>query len=164
MNTLFVICGPAGAGKSTYGKRLAKELSVAFLDSDTVTEPVVRSGMKLGGLDPDDRDSAVYRKNFRDPVYECLYQVAAENLSHLSVVMVGPFTREIQNLGWPDELRKRFNCKVEFHFVSCDDEVRRERIKLRGNPRDSLKLKEWGAYLSSSSSAPPVFDHLIVSA
>ena len=73
MGDLWIICGPAGAGKSTYGKKLADEKGACLLDSDTVTEPVVRAGMVLGGLDPDDRDSQDYRAAFRDPVYDCLF-------------------------------------------------------------------------------------------
>ena len=46
-------------------------------------------------MDPDDRDSPQYRAEFRNAVYECLYAVAEENLSGISVVLVGPFTREI---------------------------------------------------------------------
>ncbi|MEJ6567295.1 MAG: hypothetical protein QNL80_00390 [Akkermansiaceae bacterium] len=46
-------------------------------------------------MDPDDRDSPQYRAEFRNAVYECLYAVAEENLPGISVVLVGPFTREI---------------------------------------------------------------------
>ncbi|MGC6564424.1 MAG: AAA family ATPase [Akkermansiaceae bacterium] len=163
MPDLTVICGPAGAGKSTYGRELAARQKACFLDSDTVTEPVVRAGMALGGEDPKDRDSSAYRKAFRLPVYQCLYDVARENLPHVDVVMVGPFTTEIRDPGWLDNLHREFRCEVEVVFVTCDEEVRLERIRERANPRDHLKLKNWEAYLAGTDLRPPAFKHRTVS-
>lgn len=162
MPKLFVIAGAAGAGKSTYGKALAKEKKACFLDSDTVTEDVVRAGMLAGGMSPDDRDSPQYRRFFREAVYEALYQISAENLPHLDVVIVGPFTSEIRESDWPTQLASRFNSKIEVHFVSCDETVRLERIKNRANPRDQWKIKNWQDYLEKSSISPPVFQHHMI--
>lgn len=162
MARLSIVCGPAGAGKSTYGRKLAAESGGCLLDSDTVTEPVVRAGMSLGGLDPDDRDSGEYRDAFRNPVYECLFAVAAENLKHTDVILVGPFTSEIQDAKWPEYLRERFGVEVEFYFLECDDDERRQRIEERGNPRDALKLRDWDGYLANSGSKRPVFGHVLI--
>ena len=63
-------------------------------------------------MDPDDRDSPQYRAEFRNAVYECLYAVAEENLSGISVVLVGPFTREIHEEGWKRNLKFRFEVEV----------------------------------------------------
>ena len=159
MGDLWIICGPAGAGKSTYVKKLADEKGACLLDSDTVTEPVVRAGMVLGGLDPDDRDSQDYRAAFREPVYDCLFASAAENLPHIDVILVGPFTSEIRNPGWRDELSERFQTSVRVIFVTCDEVERKRRIELRGNPRDRLKLENWEGYIAPSQSIPPAFEH-----
>ncbi len=159
MATLTLICGPAGVGKSTYGRRLSAERGACFLDSDTVTEPAVRAGMKLGGLDPDDRDSLAYRAAFRDAVYECLFATAAENLPHLDVIIVGPFTSEIQDPDFPSKLAQRFGVEVQVIFVTCDEALRKSRIEARGNPRDEVKLRDWDAYLAGSDIRSPVFEH-----
>lgn len=159
MGRLTVICGPAGVGKSTYGRKLAGKTGAVLLDSDTVTEPVVRAGMSLGGLDPDDRDSPEYRAAFRDPVYKCLFAVAAENLPHADVILVGPFTSEIRDEAWPDKLRARFGVEVEFVYLDCPAEERLRRIKERGNPRDVAKLADWEGFLNQSNPSPPVFRH-----
>jgi len=159
MGTLWIICGPAGVGKSTHARKKAAELAACLLDSDTVTEPVVRAGMRLGGEDPWDRDSAVYRAAFRVPVYECLFATAAENLPHTDVVLVGPFTSEIRSPEWLSELRARFGVEVKVIFVTCDEEERKRRIELRGNPRDELKVRDWEAYVASSDVRPPVFEY-----
>lgn len=163
MSTLHLICGPAGVGKSTYGRKLAAELGACFLDSDTVTEPVVRAGMQLGGEDPADRDSPAYRVAFRDAVYECLFATAVENLPQVDVVMVGPFTSEIRDPGFPDQLAARFGVAIKVIFVTCDETVRKGRIEARGNPRDNFKLRDWEGYLAASGTQPPAFPHEVVS-
>ncbi|MDB4294714.1 ATP-binding protein [Akkermansiaceae bacterium] len=162
MGTLHVICGAAGVGKSTYGNKLAAELRACFLDSDTVSEPVVQAGMKSAGMDSDDRDSPEYQLAFRDAVYECLYTVAAENLPAISVVMVGPFTREIHQEGWLRSLEERFDVEVVCYFVTCDEETRRERIEKKANPRDAWKLAHWEDYLAKADLSPPVFHYQAV--
>lgn len=162
MPQLFIICGPAGVGKSTYGQSLASGLKACLLDGDTVTEPVVRAGMSFGGKDPNDRDSEVYRNVFRSAVYDCLYATAAENLAHTDVILVGPFKREIRDPEWLGSLRDKFQSQVAVIFVTCDEGVRRERIRRRGNPRDSLKLRNWEEYLEGSDLRAPAFEHQIV--
>ncbi|MDA7625134.1 ATP-binding protein [bacterium] len=159
MGQLWVICGPAGVGKSTYGRKLAAEKGACFLDSDTVTEPVVRAGMVLAGLNPNDRDSPDYKVAFREPVYECLFATAAENLPQNDVVLVGPFTSEIRDPDWRDGLEERFKTPVQVVFVSCDDLERKRRIELRGHPRDDFKLRNWSEYVDQGDVRPPAFTH-----
>lgn len=162
MQKLSVITGAAGVGKSSYGRKLAAEKRACFLDSDTVTEDVVRAGMLAAELDPNDRDSPEYRGFFRDAVYEALYRVASQNLAHLDVVMVGPFTNEIQNENWPSWLSARLKCELEVFFVTCDERTRQQRIRARANPRDDWKITNWEDYLAKSSVLPPVFDYQMI--
>ncbi len=162
MTRLYIICGPAGVGKSTYGKKLSSELGACLLDSDTITEPVVRAGLELSGLDPEDRDSVIYKTAFRDAVYECLYATAKENLPHTPVVLVGPFTREIQNPNWKTELEYQFSVPVSVIFITCDSEERYSRIVNRNNPRDKPKLRDWEGYLAGSSEESPQCDHQVI--
>ena len=77
---LHVVCGPPASGKSVYGQRLARELGGVYLDNDVATEPVVQAGLTAAGLSPDDRDSPTYKEIYREPVYECLLQLAEANL------------------------------------------------------------------------------------
>ncbi len=159
MPKLHIICGAAGVGKTTYGRKLAAEIEACFLDSDTVTESVVRAGMLAAGMDPDDRDSPEYKVAFRGAVYESLYAIAAENLPVVPVVMVGPFTSEIAQTDWLESLKARFGVEVECLFVSCDEEIRRDRIEKRANSRDAWKLVNWEEYLEKSAISPPVFQY-----
>lgn len=155
---LHIVTGAAGVGKSTFGKSLASEFNAALLDSDTLSEAVVCAGMKAAGLNPTDRDSPEYKTNFRDAVYECLLATAAENLAHTSVVLVGPFTRELQDAQWPARLESRMGVAPTMWFLECADEVRRERIAARGNPRDQGKLQAWDEYVAAGSPKPPAFE------
>lgn len=158
LNSLHIVTGAAGVGKSTFGMRLASKHSAAFLDSDTLSEPVVRAGLVAAGMSPIDRDSADYKRIFRDAVYECLFETAAENLASVSVVMVGPFTRELSDPGWPRRLRERFLVKPVIWHLHCDEALRHQRIQKRGNPRDRLKLKDWGQHVQEAPAAVPAFD------
>ncbi|SMP69634.1 Predicted kinase [Neorhodopirellula lusitana] len=154
---LHLVTGAAGVGKSTFGKELATKLAAVLLDSDTVTEPVVRAGLVAAGLEPTDRDSPEYKRLFRDAVYECLFQTAADNLDHVSVVIVGPFTRELGDVTWPDQIRDRFGIQPTIWYLTCDDEVRRQRILGRGNPRDQAKLVDWNQHVIEAPPAKPAF-------
>ena len=155
---LHIVTGAAGVGKSTYGRSLAADLNAALLDSDTLSEAVVRAGMKAAGLDPTDRDSPEYKTIFRDAVYECLFETAAENLAHTSVVLVGPFTRELQDVRWPGQLKERLGVEPTIWVLTCADEIRRERIAARGNPRDQGKLDAWDDYVAQGSPNMPAFE------
>lgn len=164
MNPLHVVCGPPACGKTVFGRKLAAELSAAFFDSDTATEPVVKVGLSAAGLSPDDRDSPVYKKLFRDAVYETLFGLVAENLPHTPVVIAGPFTSESQDPDWLAYLEKKFETEVTVHFVWCEPEVRRERMQQRANPRDLAKLGNWESYLATCAQERPVFSHKFVKA
>lgn len=138
-----VVCGNAGAGKSTLGSRLAAAQGATLLDSDTCTERLVRLVMSGHGLDPDDRDSADYKALLREPVYETLYDIAHANLAHGPCVIVGPFTTERRCEDWPTRLEQRLEAPVEIVYVHCDEEERQRRLAARGEPRDIAKLAEW---------------------
>ncbi|MGY8694678.1 MAG: AAA family ATPase [Verrucomicrobiia bacterium] len=163
MNTLHIIAGLPASGKTTYGKTVAVRLSAAFLDIDTVTEPVVKAGLQLSGYDPDDRDSPLFKETFRTPIYEALFQIAQENLRHIDVVLVGPFTSEMQNADWPKTLEERFQASIEIHYVSCQPEQRRIRMQQRNHPRDQAKLADWTKHVVYyPNELRPAFEHRFV--
>lgn len=67
-----VVCGNAGAGKSTFAARLCIEAGAVLIDIDTVTERLAQVALRGHGLSPDDRDSAAYKALLREPIYETL--------------------------------------------------------------------------------------------
>ncbi len=142
---------------------LAAQHNATFLDIDTVTETMVRAALIANEHDPNDRDSAWFKTHFRQPIYDTLFAIAAENLPNQNVVIVGPFTREIQDPAWPDWLSRRLNAPVEIHYVTCPPELRRQRMIGRGEPRDLPKLKDWDTFLAYyGDEKRPVFPHVLI--
>ena len=158
----YIVCGSPGAGKTVYGKNLAERTGAAFLDSDVSTERLVRLALELAGHDPADRDSPYFKEHFREPVYEQLFDVARDNLRQINVVIAGPFTRELKEPDWCESLSVRLGSPVEIHYVSCAPEIRRERLRNRGNPRDEAKLRDWDEYVRYYDEAPPRCPHVPV--
>lgn len=157
-----LVCGPAAAGKSRYASALSDRLGACLLDSDQVTERLVRAGLELAGMDPDDRDSPAYKSAYREAVYETLFDLAREHLRRGSVVIAGPFTREGGEADGLEKFERSVGQSVSVHFVWCDAALRQERLKKRGEGRDLSKLANWDAYLASCREKRPVWDHLFV--
>lgn len=55
------------------------------------------------GMDPNDRDSPTFKKTFRDAIYEQMFDIAKSQV--IETVLVGPFSKEIQNPDWPSHLK-----------------------------------------------------------
>ena len=163
MTRAYIVCGSPAAGKTFYGKRLAERTGAAFLDIDVSTERLVRLALELAGHDPDDRDSPYFKEHFREPIYEQLFDMACDNLRQIDVVIAGPFTRELKDPDWREKLSERLGSPVEVHFVACPPEIRRERMRIRGNPRDEAKLREWDEHVRYyDDEAPPRCPHVLV--
>lgn len=156
---IHLVFGPPAAGKTTYARELAAQLGAVLLDSDEITERLIRAGLNLAGLNPDDRDSPAYKSTFREVVYETLFDLAKSHAARLPVVIAGPFTSEGGDAEWPARLRERLGVLPEFYFVWCKPDVRRERIKIRGATRDLPKLADWENYVSTCRETAPVFPH-----
>ena len=156
---IHLVSGPPAAGKTTYARELAARIGAVLLDSDEVTERLIRAGLALAGLDPDDRDSPAYKAAFREAVYETLFDLARSHSSRLPVVIAGPFTREGGEADWPERLAARLGVKPEFHYVWCEPAERKKRLQARGATRDLPKLAEWDAYVATCRETAPVYPH-----
>ena len=160
---VFVVCGNAGVGKTTYGRRLAEEHGAALLDIDTISERLVQAGLRALGMSTDDRDSPSYKALYRDAIHETLFAAADDNLDHVPCVIVPPFTQERRRAAWPHELRQRLRTDVQVIVLHCDLKERKKRLAMRGNPRDQAKLADWQSYAESGEDpGPPPFEHLWV--
>jgi len=163
MPKAIIICGTPGSGKTTHAKQLAAESKASILDIDTVTERLVKTGLAESGHSPDDRDSEYFKRTYREPIYQALFDIARENLPYHDVVITGPFTREIQDPDWPAKLAGELCSPVEVHYVQCPPEIRRQRLADRGDARDRAKLEDWDRYIESyGEEHPPVFEHVLV--
>ncbi len=156
---IHLVFGPPAAGKTTYAWQLADRIGAVLLDSDEVTERLIRAGLALAGLSPDDRDSPAYKSAFRDAVYETLFDLAQSHSSRLPVVIAGPFTREGGDADWPRQLEERFGVMPEFHYVWCQPAERKTRMQARCATRDLPKLANWDTYVKSCRETAPVYPH-----
>ena len=159
MASIHLVSGPPAAGKTTYARELAGRIGAVLLDSDEVAERLIRVGLTLAGLNPDDRDSPAYKSAFRDAVYETLFDLAKSHFNRLPVVIAGPFTSEGGDAGWPERLAARFGVMPEFHYVWCQPAERKARLLARGATRDLPKLADWDAYVKSCRETAPVYPH-----
>ncbi len=163
MTRAIIVCGSPGAGKTTYGQRLAARIGAMFLDIDTATERLVRLSLTVSGGDPDDRDSSDFKRIYREPIYEQLFDIARDNLPFIPVVITGPFTRELQDTRWPAKLSRRLSAPVAVHYVHCPPDMRRARLLQRANPRDTAKLEDWNSYLQYyGQEDPPRCRHTVI--
>ncbi len=142
-NKAIIITGSPASGKSTYAQKLAQQTSAVLLDLDTCTERLIQTALKATNMDPNDRDSQYYKETYREAVYETLFDIAKENLAHQTVIIVGPFTKELRDPNWKMILSQRLESEVEIHHIVCSSEVRKARMLKRANPRDLQKFKDW---------------------
>jgi dephospho-CoA kinase len=142
INKIIIVAGSPASGKTTYGRKIAEKIKAPFLDIDTVTETLIRTALKEAGKNKNDRDSSYFKKTYREPIYDTLFKIAAENIVWTDVVITGPFTKELRIPDWPEMLHEKLNAEIEIHYVYCSPTERLERIRQRGESRDLQKLKE----------------------
>jgi predicted kinase len=156
MRKIVFFTGPAGAGKSTLAKILAKKHLTAYFDMDTLSRPAAETIMSISGLDPNDRDSPIYKKYCRDLGYRVTMDAALENMElGVDVFVIGPFTKELEDPQWlENELSKvgasmsDVEAKVIFIFLP-DEKSYHLRILERGLASDAWKLENWSSFSQS---------------
>lgn len=159
MPELAVVCGNAGTGKTTWAKQVAERWAAALLDLDTVSERLVVAAQRELGRDPNDRDSAEYKRVFREAVHDTLFAVARECAG--AVVIVAPFTKERRREDFPAWLRARCGRPPQVHYFVTDERVREARLRARAHPRDAAKLNDYESYRAiAPNEAPPSYPHL----
>lgn len=163
MKKLIIVSGSPAAGKSSYGLKLAQQRSACLVDIDTCSELLVKLALQEAGKDPLDRDSAYFKHTYREAIYQTLFAIAKENLTHTDVIIVGPFTKEIRDFDWPKKIKLELGVAAEIHYLYCESEARLERMKARGNPRDKSKISDWSNSKNYyGKEEPPVFEHVYI--
>lgn len=156
MRKLVFFLGPAGAGKTTLAKALVRRRHAALFDMDTLSRPASEAIMTLSGLDPNDRDSDVYKIRCRDLGYRITMDAALENVDlGVNAFVIGPFTRELEDPVWPEKELLRIGASlndvdVKAILVSlpCEQHYR-DRIRDRGLTLDAWKLENWSEFSRS---------------
>lgn len=160
---LILFAGHAGTGKSTLAKKALPLIikktgeDFFFLDKDTAYGAFSAHVMQLTTQNPNDRDSPFYLENLRDWEYQGLIDIARENLLlGVNVILVGPFSREIQSgrifdaqaLGVPPE------TSIQIAWIDLDESEAKIRMEKRADPRDEWKLAHWEQYTKRRTEPP----------
>jgi predicted kinase len=155
--TVVIVAGAPGAGKSTVAERLALALPAAPVDIDVVFEPVV----PLLAAQP--------REAVRAAVYESLAAIAEASLAAgFHVVVSAPFTLERQDRPAWERLEARLSsggAAVALVWLHAPADLLLARLAARGAARDAAKLADPGSWLREvEPETPPVVPHVAVDA
>jgi sugar-phosphatase len=156
----YVVAGPAGAGKSTLGRELARQTGAVLLDLDTLTNPLL-DRLQLGSPDVWGAhwNDPAHREVVRPARYAALLATAREqvDLGH-DLVLVAPFTAELAGgPEWDLLLAAVAPGEVRVAWLQLSADILAARVRERGEARDA-----WGP--SSVGPVAPAVPHVTVDA
>ncbi len=112
-NVFYLFCGLTGSGKTTLAYSFAQSRRLAYLDYDTVVQPLLSEIERRGGIG--DSRAAFYR-SWRPSCYESFWNTASEILSTgSSLVASAPCGQEIEDETFFSRLKDK--AKRDFDAV-----------------------------------------------
>ncbi len=149
---MILVSSPPACGKTYISKQLAKNLKhVVYLDKDTLI-PLSKQIFRVAKK-PYNRSSDFFEENIRDYEYEVILDLGFEALLYDDTVLINaPFTREIRDANYIDNLRKKLaelGAKLIIIWVVTTPEVCRARMVRRNSDRDSYKISHWDEYVKT---------------
>lgn len=161
MKKLILVTSPPASGKTFVSKQLSKAIqNIVYLDKDTLI-PLSHQVFKVANEEVN-RSSDFFEEWIRNPEYEVICDLALEALDYAENVLINaPFTREIRDQKWMDEMMAKLaqkNAKLCIIWVHTEIEVCRQRMIDRNSDRDTWKLANWDEYIKGRDfSIPELF-------
>jgi predicted kinase len=159
MSFAVVVVGPAGSGKSTVARELARRATAVYLDKDALAGPLVEAALAASGNESSDREgNDYYRTQLMPAEYASLFAVAGDNLRLGHPVVIdapfaayldspGFFTRSATQARWP-------NTRTFVLRVLAPEAIVKARLSERGLARDAVKLSDWDTFWTTWGTTP----------
>ena len=133
MTNLHLIYGFAGAGKTTFARKLEADISAIRFTHDEWM-------VKLYGHNPEEQKFSDYYNRISDLIWNLTMQLL--RLDRDVILDFGFWSRASR-----DEARSKAkiaNAQVKLYFVTCSEEMMQKRVAKRSNdlPNDSLWIDE----------------------
>ena len=139
MSRLIVVAGPAGSGKSEFSAKLAKKLSLNWIDFDDDIDELISKNAETISKSGMEKFLAANR----EARYQNLIRRAKESIAQgRSLIISAPFSREVQSEElWQEKFREIVEQGVtpKLIWINTPADVRRTRITMRNAKRDSEK-------------------------
>ena len=148
-----IVSGVAGSGKTTIGKKIARELGYVYLDKDTMSRDFVELALSEKNIFTGDRECDYYTGKLNPVEYKSMIDTGIENieLGH-SVVLSAPFMFQLLGEEGFSSITSKFrsdlNINLKVVYIYTDIETGRIRIFDRGADRDEWKRLNWAEYES----------------
>ncbi|CAM5696283.1 AAA family ATPase [Streptomyces purpurascens] len=152
----YFVIGPAGSGKSTVARLLARLTGAVYIDKDTACTRFTEALLELAGTDPSERDlNPYYQSAVMDLEYLTVLDLARDNLAvGRPVVLDAPFGRYFSRPDYLAEVAERHSwprhAEPVVVRVETDSDTARARVLARGCARDVSKLADWDAFWQKS--------------
>ena len=149
---LILVTSPPACGKTYISKALAARLEhVVYLDKDTLI--TLSKQIFTVANQPYNRSSQFFEDNIRDYEYDCVVDLALEALDYEDKVLINaPFTREIRDMAYIENLEKKLaekNATLVVVWVETSPEIVHKRMIERNSDRDTWKLEHWDEYVKT---------------
>lgn len=153
---IIAIAGPAGSGKTTLGRALARALALPLLDLDTLTNPLLEGlGSLLAGRHWND---STLRPTIRPARYAALLAALSDQVDvGGGAVLVAPFTAELAGGAEWRQLVHAAGGAPTTVWLQASPGLLAERRAGRAADRDAHVV-------DAAAGAPPVVPHLVVDA
>ena len=160
MQEVFFVTGAAASGKTKFAKALAAARNLQILDLDNTLDKLIASNQaSLNELGMEKFLSDMAPARYQDLLERALIEFNQGK----SLVIVGPFTKQIADEKIWNELKKPFEEQgviPKLIWVNITNTLRATRLKGRGLKRDKGKVADMETYLAKTNPQAPVFGHI----